>query len=167
MPDLDVSEAILAGLTNIYTPLTNDMVEESEIVAANVDKMVWDAVNLQWVVSQNYMDIPLGILGQLLDDMLPQQMAAVIVASCDKVRCRPKKFFPAFGEGTQNRGTLIALTIAHLVTAATAWLTDMPRAPYSLTWGTLASDGTFQNLNSTVVNSVMGTQRRRKIGVGQ
>lgn len=103
--------------------------------------------------------------GTSAGEMLPRQSAPVIVGITASRR-RGKKFICGVIEGGQNGGLLDTVLQTHLVVAAQGYITTYAGTS-TLVPGVCKPDGTdFLAFNSFRVDAILGTQRRRKQGVG-
>jgi hypothetical protein len=103
--------------------------------------------------------------GASSDDMLPRQMAAVIVG-ISASRKRGKKFFAGITEENQDGGVVSSDLLGHLVTSAIAY-TSQFNGVHTILPGTTTPDPfDLEPFTGYRVNTIMGTQRRRKFGVG-
>lgn len=113
-------------------------------------------------------EAPLSIIGTGTDDALPRQCAAVIIGTVPGRR-RGKKFIAGIIESAQSDGQLDGACLAALEGSANAYqdpTIDVPAANWQS--GVCAPDGTsFAAFNGHRVDQIIGTQRRRKQGVGQ
>lgn len=95
-----------------------------------------------------------------------QQLALVMTARTSGKRVVPKKFFPGVITADHDRGMLQAAQINALNTSGTAWKTVFLDNGQTCTPGTWTKSNTFLPLLAVRTNTVVGTQRRRKQGVG-
>lgn len=113
-------------------------------------------------------EVPTIMVGAASNDLLPRQMAAVIIGLVPGRR-RAKKYIAGICEDSQSDGILDVAATTALLVSALAWQNPsdvVPGAAWSS--GVCKPDGTdFASLNAIRVDSIMGTQRRRKQGVGQ
>lgn len=108
------------------------------------------------------------IVGAATDDLLPRQSAPVIIGLVPGRR-RGKKFIAGFCEGSQSDGQLDIAAKAALLVAGVNWIDPATSVPGSaFLAGVCKPDGTdFVEFNATRVDPIIGSQRRRKQGVGQ
>lgn len=97
---------------------------------------------------------------------LPLQSAAVILGKVDNYRAFGRKFFPAITEVNQLFGNAVAGLITAMTQAAVGYISAQISGGISLTPGILGKTGVFHAFVSGVVDGILGTQRRRKAGVG-
>lgn len=99
-------------------------------------------------------------------DMMPQQTAAVVVGITDSRR-RGKKFIAGIGEGWQSGGVIAGDLVTALDGFGAAWIAGLTSGIGTHLAGVCRHDGTqFRAFTGYRVNQVLGTQRRRKQGVG-
>jgi len=153
----DVMDSIAAQLTDGFT-----------INITPLHSVVWDAQTAEWVIN--------ALIGTGLpdyahtnaDDPFPNQIAAVLVGNTARPKSRGRKFLPSFGETTALQGDLTGAAITNLTTALNHYLADETVSGDSVLVPGVWRDGveTWLQFTDGVVNSVLGTQRRRKPGVG-
>lgn len=107
-------------------------------------------------------------VGTNIADPLPRQCAGVIIGKTATRRCQGRKFFAGFGENTQNAGLLGVFETGIMQIGALSWTLARTGGE-----GTEIQPGVFNAASGNVipfigyrVNPIMGTQRRRKAGVG-
>lgn len=97
---------------------------------------------------------------------LPQQCAAVIIGVTQSRR-RGKKFLGPVNEANSNNGVLDPGLITVLSTVAQGYITDLQDGAVAYASGVCKPDGSdFLPFVSARVDTIMGTQRRRKQGKG-
>lgn len=97
---------------------------------------------------------------------LPQQCAAVVIGVTQSRR-RGKKFLGPVNEANSNNGVLDPGLISVLSTLAGAYVTEIQDGAVTYPAGVCKPDGTdFLMFTSGRVDTIMGTQRRRKQGKG-
>ena len=111
-------------------------------------------------------EVAINKQGQKSGDALPQQMAAVIIGVTASRR-RAKKFIAGLCEDGQNGGILDNATLGVLRAFGDRWAAPLTSGDNPFFAGVCKRDGTgFETLTATRVDAVLGTQRRRKQGVG-
>lgn len=133
----------------------------ANMVFTEYDVYKWIAPNWSYLGS-----ITKGKTGTEPSEALPNQMAAVLIGKVLGRRGFGRKFFAGFGEGMQDAGSLAATAIASLVNCALAYVSPRVTGGVSLTPGVVDKDHNFHAFTSGVVDTILGTMRRRKIGVG-
>lgn len=99
-------------------------------------------------------------------DPLPNQMAVVVIGVTPSRR-RGKKFIAALTESNQTGGIVSAGALAAFQTWGNAYILPMTVGAGSAESGVCRPDGTdFIGFVAARVDTIMGTQRRRKQGVG-
>lgn len=108
----------------------------------------------------------LTIAGTAGGDLLPQQMSAVVVGICSG-RVRPKKFIAGVLETDNNQGVVSGALVTELAGFGLAWITTLTDG--ANLYNAVAVNRTKTSsllLNTARVDTIFGTQRRRKQGVG-
>jgi hypothetical protein len=99
-------------------------------------------------------------------ETFPQQMAYVLIGITPSRR-RGKKFIAGVPEVKAQNGVIVGTVIPHLQLYADAWIAGMSVGVGTAFSGVCHPDGTnFLAFNSTRVDAILGTQRRRKQGSG-
>ena len=131
-------------------------------------KLQWNATESEWEVEEFIGSDDVEVTNTSLDDQFPNQVAATMTANTARPKSRGRKFAPPFVDTAAVAGDLIAGAVTALGVALNHYLSD--ETVFS---GNLLSPGvprvgfnTFLEFTNGVVNSVLGTQRRRKPGVG-
>lgn len=106
--------------------------------------------------------------GEGIQDGLPNQMAAVLTAATSRPKARGRKFFPLFTETSVIIGDLIGAAQTGLAAAGVDYLAHLPLGGNDTLYPVIPSttDGSPLGLVSVEANSILGTCRRRKPGVG-
>lgn len=129
------------------------------------DRYILEIPNAEghWIYQR---EVALSLVGGASSDYLPQQNAAVVVAITPSRR-RGKKFIPGIEEGNQTGGVLNSDFKTILQTFGATWIAGFDDSSVHWSAGVCKSDGTdFLAFTGVRVDSLMGTQVRRKPGVG-
>lgn len=103
----------------------------------------------------------------VIGEILPTQMAAVALALTTHLKTRGRKAIAGFCTDALVDGVLISGAISSLIGFAAAYVTRITGSTGDLVPGTWSrKTSTFYPFISGIANTVMGTMRRRKIGVG-
>lgn len=108
----------------------------------------------------------LNIAGTEAGEALPYQVAAVILAYTNFGKHIGKKFLGPISEADQSGGTLTAGAIADLQAFADIWGAAQTVNGKVFTPKIMDALHNTQSIRKVVANSILGTQRRRKPGVG-
>lgn len=99
---------------------------------------------------------------------LPNQIAAVLIANTPRPKSRGRKFIPGFDENSCNGSDIESAVLTELGTVLSHYLADE-----NISAGNDLSPGVprtgvnqFLEFTGGAVNSIVGTQRRRKPGIG-
>jgi hypothetical protein len=101
-------------------------------------------------------------------DPLPNQMAANMIANTYLPKSRGRKALPGYVEGASEGGNLVTAAVTRLVLAVAQYLEHQEISTGNELWpGVPDADGSsFLTFRDGVANTIMGTCRRRKPGVG-
>jgi hypothetical protein len=142
-----------------------------DLAATQVSQLTYDSVDAYNLTQ----DAPMGELpmtttteGEVTGDSLPMQTAAVIRFTTGVARSQGRKFFGGFAEGAQaDGGILQAGPLATLAIVAALILDGFSSGSGDCVPGNYSTALTrFAPYAAALINTVMGTQRRRRYGIG-
>jgi len=164
----DILDAIEQYVEDIYGSIAAYLNDGMTFNPILVDKIDWNATEGLWEVEGYVGARTPTVTITNTDDPLPNQMAGVLVANTLRPKSRGRKFFPGLVETSALQGDLIAAALTAFTTALNHYLADETVTSSNvLSPGVPREDaGTFLEFTVGVVNSILGTQRRRKPGVG-
>lgn len=161
--------AIKSYTEDIYTPILSYINSGVTAGVLTVDAVSWDPGTAQWQVSANKGEDTLSLTFTSGADSLPNQMSAVLIGNTWRPKSRGRKFLIPFAETAAVVGDLISAVLTALATSLSHFLADETVAGADLLSPGIvrAAADTFLPFSNGQVNSILGTQRRRKPGVGQ
>lgn len=121
----------------------------------------WSGTN--WVLENNF---PFVHNGSVAGDILPYQNAPVILGKVPARRGMGRKFLAGVPEANQTDSTVSSALLDALVSFAATYVVQIIDGALTLTPGVFDKNHLFHAFGNAVVDAVIGTQRRRKIGVG-
>lgn len=166
--DADVLDACEQYGEDLYSEIDAYIDQNVSVNPMTVHVVVWDGVEGEWVTDRLVGLADPTIVFTGATDPLPNQNSAVLVGNTARPKSRGRKFMAPFVEvaatGSSWNPTVLVdlgLALAHyladeLVTAGNNLSPGVPRA----------SADTFLEFSDGAVNSVVGSQRRRKPGIG-
>lgn len=162
--DAQLLTAVDSWLVTAYAFLQGTINNQVDIVEAVVTRMAWNGTI--WAVSE--------VLGTLtpvfgatgIGDMLPHATAGVVTFQTAVPKRRGRTFLPGFGEAEQAESDLVAGAQTALGNWANALTTVLLPGTANVYYAVLGNDGNARTAISYTVNSIVGSQRRRKPGVG-
>lgn len=161
-----VLTAIQGWVENLYDNFDSSVHSTVALSDVLVSKWLWSALDL-WHTGEFVGQEVLADIFASGGDMLPHATAAIVTGGTADPLCVSRKSFPGFAEGTQAGSEVAAVSLVDLAAAAVAWLTDQTLTGADfLVPGVPAKGGVWQELLVATVGSIMGSQRRRKPGVG-
>lgn len=166
--DDDIKDAITAAIDALYT-LIDDCISDQIVVNPMAFTIVgWSIEEMKWVTEANLGYSTPTWAGANIADPFPNQIAAVLTAATARPKSRGRKFFPMFAENQAIVGDLIGGALTALAAAGALWLQNLPLGGANGLWPMVPStlDGAKLGLQSVEVNSILGTYRKRKPGVG-
>lgn len=163
-----VLSAVQSYIEDIYTGLTTYISEDTDTELATVHVVEWDPGEGEWVTER--------LLGNTLPDITflgstdayPNQVSGVIIGNTERPKSRGRKFLIPFTESAGAGSSIISAVLALLATSLSHYLADETIQDTDVLSPGIARSGVNEFLAFTdgVVNSILGTQRRRKPGVG-
>jgi len=166
--DNDVVDAIEQYVDDFLTPIAGWIPVTVTNEQGDVSEMEWDAVNSVWETTRLVGLFEQAVTFTSVAELLPFQSAPVIVGNTARPKSRGRKFIPGFTENAQVATELISGALTNLGTSLNVYLADESiSAGNELIVGVASTvTGTFLPFTDGAVNSLLGTQRRRKPGVG-
>lgn len=163
-----VMGAIQGYLEDIYDDLLASISNTTVADPYTVHKVEWDAVDGQWETTElvGTDDSPTTFTGT--GDWYPNQVSGVLTANTARPKSRGRKFLIPFLETGAIGNDIVSAVLTAMGLALNHYIADQaidvdnrlsPGVPR-----TAANE--FLPFSNGVVNSLLGTQRRRKPGVG-
>ena len=168
-------DALQSWANDAYDNLADEIVAGLTLDSITAHTVVWNETAGEWLT-----DAYIG--WRTLTDsfvnasvMLPPQSAAVVRAITTGVKRKGRKFLPGFGEDTQDGGELEGGPFGALGAFATDWISNIEVLgadqldPGVLGGATVlgSGDGVFYPFLGAAIVSLLGSQRRRKTGIGE
>jgi len=167
-PGASIVSAVVDYIEDIFTAVATYLSDGFTINITPVHSVVWDAETADWVVN--------ALIGTGLpsfthtntDDPFPNQIAPVLVANTERPKSKGRKFLPGFVETSADGSDLVTAAVTALTTALNNYIADETVSGDSVLSPGVLRKGveSFKAFTDGQVNSVVGTQRRRKPGVG-
>lgn len=131
-------------------------------------KVEWDETTQQWVMAALIGEVASSMAGTDVNDALPNQMAATVRATTSRPKSYGRKFIPGWTEDKATGGEIVAAGLTALGDFVDDYIDDIDLGSVGrLSPGVpRTSQNLFLDFLTGVVNSIMGTQRKRKPGVG-
>lgn len=166
--DSEVSTAVEGYIEDIMGAVSTYLSDDFTINPSWLHKTVWDPVGTKWVTSTLVDIFTPSFTHTNTDDPFPNQIAPTMTANTYYPGHRGRKFLPGFVETSALASELVAAALTALGTALAHYLADetVSGTDYLLVGVPAASANEFQAFSDGVANSIVGTQRRRKPGVG-
>lgn len=166
--DAAVSTAVENYIEEIYGALATYLADDFTINPSYLHRVVWDPVGAKWAIDYLVDVFTPSFTHTNTDDPFPNQIAPVLTANTYLPGSRGRKFIMGFVETAALAGDLVAGAVTALGTALNHYLADETVSGTNLLQvGVPRQDSNvFLTFADGVVNSVVGTQRRRKPGVG-
>jgi hypothetical protein len=153
---------------DLYDALDTYIDADVSVNAGTLHVMVFDSGESKWVTDRLVGYYTPDISFQSTGDPLPNQIAPVLVANTLRPKTRGRKFLLPLADDAADGSDWVTAVITALTTSLNHLIADQ-----SISTGNVLSPGvprvgvdSFQEFTDGVVNSIVGTQRRRKPGVG-
>lgn len=160
--------AIKGRLENMYDELLGQVLDDVVSRLSFVDRIEFNEITDQWEVVENIGTFTITFSPTNIDDGLPYQSAPYIIFKTQRPKSVGKKFLFPFAENQQNETVLTPTAIASMVAFGVFVLASLDLGgDATLTMGIVRTGiQTYLNFLVAVVNDVIGSQRRRRPGVG-
>lgn len=159
---IDTWVETLYGYVASYIPTSTDLEQ------GTVDLIEWNAVDSIWEVVRN-----VGVYSPLdtfsaADEGLPNQVAPFVVGGTLRPKTRGRLFVFPFSEASQAYGILVTAALTALGNLATQYILDqaVDAAGYLRSGVVRENVDAWYEFQSVEASDVLGTQRRRRKGVG-
>lgn len=161
-----VLSAIVTAVEDFYDQVEGSIVTAVALSDVIVSKWVWDAVD-GWITGAAVGQSALTDIFASAGEMLPHAVAAIISGATADPKVNSRKSIAGFDEAAQEDSEVSAGSLVELALAATSWITNqIISGSDQLAPGVPGAGGVWQDLLSASVSSILGSQRRRKPGVG-
>jgi hypothetical protein len=164
-----VLNALEEFIENFYTAVADEIDDGSALGPMDCNKVEFNETTQQWEVTEfigtRYPSVTFAGSG----DQLPNQTAAVLVADTTRPKSFGKKFIAGFVELASQGSVLIASALAALADALVYYVSDIEVATgLNLVAGVPRTHSdVFLPFTTGFVDYIVGSQRRRKPGVGE
>jgi hypothetical protein len=166
--DTAVLDALEVFVEDFYGAMEDEISDDVTMDLMNVDVVEWDETESKWKVVQNVGERTPTVTFLNTVDVFPNQVAATMLAYTAHPRVKGRKFIPGFSDNQADAGDLITSALTAMGNALAEYLADITiSAGNTLSPGVPRTESNiFRKLGSGLINSVLGTQRRRKPGIG-
>jgi hypothetical protein len=163
-----VVAAVVSYIEDIYNDVATYLSDGFTVNLTPVHSVVWDEETANWVIHALIGSALPSITHTNTDDPFPNQIAPVLVANTGRPKTRGRKFLMGFVETAALGGDLVTAAVTALSSALGDYLADETVSGDSLLSPGVLRDGVevFEQFTDGEVNTVVGTQRRRKPGIG-
>lgn len=166
--DSAVSAAIEGYLEDIMGEVSTYLADDFTINPSWLQRVAWDPVNTKWVVDYLVDIFTPSFTHTNTDDPFPNQIAPIMVANTDFPKHRGRKFLPGFVETSADAGDLITAAVTALVGAVSYYISFIAIDGSNTIYPGIVNEAAdlFYLFTDGVANTIVGTQRRRKPGIG-
>jgi len=165
--DAEILNAVKTWVDTLYAFFGSYINQDVSLEDGTVDVIAWNPATSIWEVIQN-----VGIYSPLdtfasLGDELPNQCAAFVIGNTSRPKSKGRLFAFPFSVGTQDEGILTSAVMVAMANFAAQYITYAAVGGDSLVSGIVREtvDQWLPFLTASF-NDVIGTQRRRRRGVG-
>jgi hypothetical protein len=166
--DGTVLNTLETWIETAYTNLTDELVSTITQNLCTVQEIEWNATESAWEVTRLVGYFTPTITFGNSGEALPNQASAFATYQTARPKSRGRKFLFPFGETTQNGTYLISTALNAMADFADDTLLDATIGPLNDMVPGVPRIGVanFLQYTGAVVTNVLGTQRRRRPGVG-
>ena len=166
--DAVVSGAVEGYLEDIYNEMSTYLSDDFTINPSWLNKVAWNITQSKWLTTYLVDIFTPSFTHGNTDDPFPNQIAPVMVGNTYNPNSRGRKFVMGFVETAALAGSLVAAAVTDLVGAVSYYISPVAiDGSNSLVPGVPDEDSaTFWTFRDGAANTIVGTQRRRKPGVG-
>lgn len=166
--DLSVVNAIELWIESAYGQLSAQLYNTITQNVCSVNEIGWNAVSEQWEVTRFVGLFTPTIAFSAAVDGLPDQVAALATFTTTRPKTRGRKFMIPFGEASQDSSYLNPAALTAMADYADDILDGIFLGPLNELYSGVPRQavGEFYEFIMGIVTNVLGTQRRRRPGVG-
>lgn len=166
--DATVTGLIETYIEDAYANLSNELVNTITQSLCTVQKIAFDSGEGEWLVTENIGTFTPTITFGNANEALPNAVSAVATLLTFRPKTRGRKFLFPFGENDQDASYLTSTALSSMADFAADVIATITYSPGNdLEPGVpRAGVDNFRKFTGAVVTNVLGTQRRRKPGVG-
>ena len=166
--DTAVKNACKTYIEDIYGAISTYLADDFTINPSRLYRMAWDPTGAKWVVDELLASWTCSFTHTNTDDPFPNQIAPVLTANTNRPKSRGRKFLMGCVETMALASDLVSGAVTAMGTALNHYLADETVDGTSVLSPGVIRDGvnTFLEFTNGSANSIVGTQRRRKPGVG-
>jgi len=166
--DAAVSAAVEDYLENIMGEVGTYLSDDFTINPSWLHKVAWNVTQSKWLTTYLIDTFTPSFSHANTDDPFPNQIAPVMVGNTYVPASRGRKFLPGFVETAALAGDLVAGAVTALVGAVSYYISNVVIDASNLLQPGVpdADSSTFWAFRDGAANTIVGTQRRRKPGVG-
>lgn len=160
--------AIKGRMENMYDELIGAVLNDVVSRLSFVDRIEFNEITDQWEVVENIGTFTTSFTPVNAGEGLPYQSAPYIIFKTQRPKSVGKKFLFPFAEDQQDETILTGGAVAAMVAFGVFVLASLELGgDATLTMGIVRTGiQTFLNFLVAVVNDIIGSQRRRRPGVG-
>ena len=164
----DVLDALETAIETMYETIDAEVADSVIMDTMEVDTVAWDAGEGEWLTVQNIGERTPTVTNEAIADAFPNQVAATLGAYTTYPKVRGRKALPGFNEGSADVGELDVQALVALGLFLVEYIADVVIDGANLLSPGVASVSTaaFRAFGSGWINTVLGSQRRRKPGLG-
>jgi len=163
-PEAGLMAFLGSALAGVYDCIAALIVEPVDIVDAEVTQVKW--YEGKWLVEKLLGKVFPAFAAANLSDMLPHAVSAVLSMLTTKAKCRGRVFVPGLGEDMQEDSLLNQEAATALAVMGGTLLTPFSYEDAVIRYVILRHDGTVAIPSAARVGGIVGSQRKRKPGVG-
>lgn len=166
--DAAIMLAIGAQLDDLYENLETYIADTLSLNPRLFNIVSWHSDTQKWETDRYVGSSVPTWTPSNVNDQLPNQIAAILTATTLIPKSRGRKFIPGFSDTVDTSGILSGAALTALAAAAADYIASLSVGAAETLKPCVASttQGTALTFRASEAQSILGTQRRRKPGVG-
>lgn len=167
LTDAVVLNAAKTFTENLYAYIASQVPGTAALQDGSVDVIAWNPTDSKWEIIQNVgLFSPLDTFANASDE-LPNQCSAFVIGNTSRPKSKGRMFAPPFGEDTQDHGILTSTALTAMGLYAAQYIINQAVGSDWLMGGIVREAvNQWLGFQSVTYGDVIGTQRRRRLGVG-
>jgi hypothetical protein len=163
-----VLSALASALDEMWGELESVLGDAIVFQPYSMSRVGWDSEEGKWLMQELLGEAASTVEPANIDAVSPNQIAATVRATTARPKSYGRKFVPGFSQNQMSGSELISGAVIALTSFLFYYLSDITLGGYgTLSPGVPRTEAdTFLEFVTGVVNDIVGTQRKRKPGVG-
>jgi hypothetical protein len=166
--DAAVTSSIESWVEAAYNNLSTYLPDTMSFNLSVVNQLTWQEADQIWKKTREIGEITPTITRSATLDELPNQVSAVVTYTTERPKTRGRTFLPPFTEPAQDQGNLVSAALADVVDFVGDAISDKTISAGNILRRVVIREAVNASYDilSGIAASILGTQRRRRQGVG-